>query len=130
MQSSSTVFAWMDTTGITVSHIQGDATACKYVIYTGDTRNPINVTEEESDADMIAQVQKSMSHMVCTLRTHKGNITWFAFFGIASRWIDPTVREFHPVWGQVPATALVMSIFPKADIFFTWAWMLYWHFQY
>jgi hypothetical protein len=116
VQSSSTAFAWMDTTGVTLSNIQGDPTACKDVIYTGHTRDPYEATEEENDSDMIAHVWKSMSHIVRTSRTHKGN-TCFAFFGIASPWIDPTGREFHPVWGRVPATALVMSAFPKADIF-------------
>ena len=115
-KSSSTAFAWMDTAGVTLSHIQGDPTTCKDVIYTGHTRDPFEMTEEESGSDMIAQVWKSMSHIVRTSRTLKGN-TCFAFFGIASPWIDPNGREFHPVWGRVPATALVMSAFPKADIF-------------
>ena len=116
VQSSSTAFAWMDTTGVTLSNIQGDPTACKDVIYTGHTRDPYEATDEERDSDMIAVVWKSMSHIVRTSRTHKGN-TCYAFFGIASPWIDPTGRELHPVWGRVPATALVMSAFPKADIF-------------
>lgn len=107
----------MDTTGVSLSHIEGDPTTCKDVIYTCHTRDPFEATgEEESGSDMVSQVWKGMSHLVRTSPTLKRS-TCFVFFGIASPWIDQTGKEFHPVWGRLPATALVMSAFPKADVF-------------
>lgn len=114
------IMPWMNTTGVTLSHIQGDPTMCKDVIYTGDSRDPFQnfdvEGDDESETNVIKVGWKSLAYIVRSSPALDGN-TCFAFFKVASPWIDQDGREFHPVWGRLPATALVMSAFPKADIF-------------
>ena len=128
-------FSWMNTTGITLSHIQGDPTTCTDVIYTGNSQNPFKSTiivddendendengkdEQQEDGDganIVRNGWKSITHVVRTSPILKKN-TCFAFFLVPSPWIDRRGNEIHPVWGRLPATALVMKAFPKADYF-------------
>ncbi|MGK3738333.1 MAG: hypothetical protein ACI90V_005180 [Bacillariaceae sp.] len=120
-------FSWMNTTGVTLSHIQGDPTTCTDVIYTGNSRNPFKSTtviddENENDeqddegATIVRNGWKSLAHIVRTSPILKQD-TCFAFFLVPSPWIDHRGNEIHPVWGRLPATALVMKAFPKADFF-------------
>mmetsp|Transcript_34569 Transcript_34569/g.81500 ORF Transcript_34569/g.81500 Transcript_34569/m.81500 type:complete len:379 (+) Transcript_34569:221-1357(+) len=111
------VFPWMNTTGITISHIQGDPTMCTDVIYTGDSRQPFgSKSDDGKGSTLVREGWKSLAHLVRTSSALKGT-TCFAFFKISSPWIDQSGTELHPVWGRLPATALVMSTFPKADVF-------------
>eukprot|EP00531_Pseudo-nitzschia_arenysensis_P015308 CAMPEP_0116136138 /NCGR_PEP_ID=MMETSP0329-20121206/11561_1 /TAXON_ID=697910 /ORGANISM="Pseudo-nitzschia arenysensis, Strain B593" /LENGTH=365 /DNA_ID=CAMNT_0003630979 /DNA_START=157 /DNA_END=1250 /DNA_ORIENTATION=+ len=108
-------FDWMDTTGVTISRVVGNPSKCKDVIYTGDNRDPFGTSRSDAE-EMIYKNWKSTAHIVHTSPAHRDN-TCFAYFDVASPWIDSRGRELHPVWGRVPATALMMSSFPQADIF-------------
>ncbi len=108
-------FDWMDTTGVTLSRVVGNPSTCKDVIYTGDNRDPFGTERTESE-EIIYRGWKSTAHVVHTSPALMEN-TCFVFFDVASPWIDSKGRELHPVWGRVPATALVLSAFPQADIF-------------
>ena len=117
IKSSSAVFDWIDTSGVILSHIQGDPTTCKDVIYTGHTLDPFEVAgEDKASSDMITRTWESMAYIIRTSPALK-QTSCLAFFGVSSPWIDQNGKEFHPVWGRLPATALVMSAFPQADIF-------------
>lgn len=117
LNSKNIEFDWIDTTGVSLTNIQGDPTMCNDVIYTGHSLDPMGAARtDEKDQSMISSGWESMAHLVRTSPLLKGN-TCFAFFLVSSPWIDQSGIEFHPVWGRLPATALVMSAFPKADIF-------------
>jgi len=114
---------WMNTSGVTLSHIQGDPTSCKDVIYTGNTRNPFKSStidddndKNENDSTIVRKQWKSLAHIVRTSSSLRKR-TCFAFFIVSSPWIDHGGNEIHPVWARIPATGLIMSAFPKADIF-------------
>eukprot|EP00535_Pseudo-nitzschia_heimii_P006799 CAMPEP_0197184386 /NCGR_PEP_ID=MMETSP1423-20130617/9775_1 /TAXON_ID=476441 /ORGANISM="Pseudo-nitzschia heimii, Strain UNC1101" /LENGTH=377 /DNA_ID=CAMNT_0042635183 /DNA_START=80 /DNA_END=1213 /DNA_ORIENTATION=- len=110
-------YDWIDTAGVSLTNIQGDPTVCNDVIYTGHTLDPFGATAiDEQNQDMISKGWEGMAHIVRTSPVLKGS-TCFAFFLVSSPWIDENDRELHPVWGRLPATALVMSAFPNADIF-------------
>jgi len=108
----------MNTSGVTLSHIQGDPTMCKDVIYTGDSRDPFKTIDDnnEDGSYMIQRGYKGLAYIVRTSPVLK-QTTCFVFFKVSSPWIDQSGRELHPVWGRLPATSLVMSAFPKADVF-------------
>jgi len=117
MKRSNAVFDWIDTDGVTLSHIQGDPTTCKDVIYTGHTLDPFPAAgEDKGSSEMVTRTWESMAYIIRTSPALKGN-SCYAFFGVSSPWIDRSGREFHPVWGRLPATALVMAAFPQADVF-------------
>lgn len=115
-ESTEAAFEWMDTTGVTLTSIVGDPTTCKDVIFTGDSRDPFALTGEASSGHKIVnQVWRTMSSIVHLSPALEE--TCFAFFQVSNPWIDDDGIELHPVWGRLPATALVMSTFTKADIF-------------
>mmetsp|Transcript_93727 Transcript_93727/g.190823 ORF Transcript_93727/g.190823 Transcript_93727/m.190823 type:complete len:382 (-) Transcript_93727:48-1193(-) len=109
------VFSWMNTDGVVLSHIQGDPTICTEVIYTGNSRDPF-VAGDDSEAEIVIKGWKALAHIVRTSPALK-ETTCFAFFKISTPWIDDRGRKFHPVWGRLPGTALVLAAFPKADFF-------------
>jgi len=113
----------MNTSGVTLSHIQGDPTTCKDVIYSGNTRNPFKSStidddndKDENDSTIVRKQWKSLARIVRTSPSLRQS-TCFAYFIVSSPWIDHRGNEMHPVWGRIPATALVMEAFPKANIF-------------
>jgi hypothetical protein len=110
-------FTWMDTTGVTLSHIQGDPSTCADVVYTGSSLDPFNTNrDDENQTRIIQHGWKSLTHLARHSLVLK-NTTCFVFFKIDSPWIDQSGRELHPVWGRLPATSLVMSAFSKAEVF-------------
>ena len=101
---------WMDTSGVSLFSVQGDPTKCKDVIYSADTRDPY------SDVEWLSKGIESMEYI-----THASSVlresTCYAFVKISSPFLDSSGRKLHPVWGRIPATALVMNVFPNAEIF-------------
>lgn len=108
-------YPWIETDGVTLSQIVGNPSVCKDVIYTGDSRDPFGATVEDKGIRMIKSGWKGTSHLIRNAPALQGN-TCFAFYRVASSWIHEG-KELHPVWGRLPATALVMSAFPKAEVF-------------
>ena len=105
-------WSWMDTTGITIKHIQGDPNSCQDLIYTG----------YNFDATVLANGPKDFVH--ATVIAHSFavktfpmlNQTCFAFFQVSEPFLSKgQTVPLHPVWGRVPATALMMTTFPKAN---------------
>ena len=109
-------FAGIGTTEVTLSHTAGDPTTCVDVIYTGHTQDPFDVTMEERGSDMVNRGWEGMAYLVRTSPALKRN-TCLVYFTIHSPLKHESGKEMHPVWGRVPATALVMTAFPNADIF-------------
>jgi hypothetical protein len=109
-QHQETEWSWMNTSGITLRHIQGDPTSCQDVIYTGHTHDPMT-----SDLDDFVHASwKGFSHAVNTFKML--NQTCLVFFQIDDPFLPHGQSQpLHPVWGRVVATALVMRTFPKAN---------------
>jgi hypothetical protein len=100
-------FSWMNTSGIVLSLVEGDPDACTDVIYTADTRLPHARNKTYIDA--------SWDSLSIISRLPLFNKTCFAFFHISDEHYQPDVG-LHPVWGRIPATALAVKTFPKADV--------------
>lgn len=108
-------FSWMNTTGVELTHIQGNAKTCTDVIYTGSSIDPFKTDNEDANM-MYTNIQQGWKSLAYLGRTSPvlNHTTCIVFFKIDS---DQSGRELHPVWGRLPATVLVMSAFSKADVF-------------
>lgn len=116
-QQANEPFAWMKETGVSLTTIQGDPSKCTDVIFMVDSRDPFTGEgEDDRDFRAISKVVESMEYITRTSSALRRS-TCFAFVKISSPFIDSNGKELHPVWGRLPATALVMSVFQKADIF-------------
>ncbi|CAB9513083.1 expressed unknown protein [Seminavis robusta] len=104
-------WSWINTSGVVLSHIQGDPTRCRDVIYTGDSRDPATANQEN---DYVHETWKGMAHVVRTAPIL--NQTCLVFFQIGVPFVN-TDLELHPVWGRLPATALIMQLFQRATVF-------------
>jgi galactosyl transferase GMA12/MNN10 family len=105
-------WSWMNTSGIVLKYIHGDPNSCKDVIYTGHTNDPMG---EGQNHTVSAASWKGLSYAVNTFPIL--NNTCLAFFQIANPFLPSgQAMPLHPVWGRLPATALVMKRFPKASI--------------
>jgi hypothetical protein len=108
-------WSWMDTSGISIVRLHGNPSKCKDVIYTGDTRLPLLPELKEKDS-FVHAAWEILSHIVHLSPAMAE--TCLVFFQISTPFIDIiTNQTLHPVWGRVPATALMMQYFGRANYF-------------
>ena len=101
----------IDTSGIeTTFQILGNPNTCVDVIYTCDGRIPTSTAENRSIVDASWDIMVKISYIP------KFNQTCFVFFQLSDQYFTTNEREgIHMVWGRLPATAMVLSIFREAQ---------------
>ena len=126
-ESPAAAFAGIGATTVTLTHTVGDPLTCEDVIYTGYTRDPTegsrkdvfwldaNTTTRITSEGMVNRGWEAISYLVRTSPALRS--TCCVFFLISSPLTDRGGRELNPVWGRLPATALVMAKFALAEVF-------------
>jgi hypothetical protein len=103
-----------DTTDIQLARIHGDPSRCEDVIYTADTRTPLLLHGMKEDAFVLG-MWEALTHVIqLEPAMHQ---TCLAYLRISQPFRDSNVQQLHPVWGRIPATAMVMRFFRRAEYF-------------
>lgn len=106
----------INTTGMILQTItEGNSESCTDVIYTCDGRAPVPSLMMATSTSNMTMVDASWGAMVLLSKLPKFNQTCFAFFQLSDQYFGVDGRRLHMVWGRLPITALVLSLFPKAQ---------------
>ena len=101
--------SWINTTGISLRMIQGDPNLCRDVIYTGHNHDATGGPDQRDD--FVKEGWKGLSYAVKAFKMLSQ--TCLVYFQVANPLHQDGIA-LHPVWGRLPATALMMQTFPKA----------------
>ena len=120
--------AGLASTGVTLPHVVGDPRTCEDVVYTGYTTDPADGARPDvfwrtktgkvrlRKAGMVHRGWNGTAHLLRTAPALRR--TCGAFFRIPTPLTDGTDGPaLHPVWARLPATALVLAAFPRAETF-------------